>query len=62
MDITRALIAELSRKEKPIKKLVKEFQNGEINEDELVSRTISWLHNEYVSYKKEVLNNESSTW
>lgn len=52
MDITRALIAELSRKEKPIKKLVAEFQNGKINEDELVSRTISWLHNEYVSYKK----------
>lgn len=40
MEITRALIAELSKKEKPIKKLVKEFQNGEINEDELVSRTI----------------------
>lgn len=52
MDITRSLIAELSRKEKPIKKLVAEFQNGKINEDELVSRTISWLHNEYVSYKK----------
>ncbi|MDM2817098.1 hypothetical protein [Citrobacter sp. Cpo102] len=62
MEITRALIVELSKKEKPINKLVKEFQNGEISEDELVSRSISWIYNEFINYKKEVLNNESSIW
>lgn len=62
MEITRALIAELSQKEKPIQRLVKEFQSGEINEDELVSRTISYFRQEYLKYREEFLKNESQIW
>ncbi|HGG8961040.1 TPA: hypothetical protein ACJJWR_000983 [Enterobacter hormaechei subsp. xiangfangensis] len=51
MENTRSAIIKLSKKDGHIAKLVKEFQSGRIDEDDLVSGVICHLNKELNEYK-----------
>lgn len=62
MNKTREYIILLSKKERSIKELVKQFQRNEITEDELIANTISYLSSELNVYRDEEERIDLITW
>ena len=62
MEKTRELIIAISKKDKAVKKMVKQFQRAELTEDELVFNVLSHLTSELNDYKEEEMRIGIMTW